>query len=399
MTKTIITKYQHDAIEINGSHNSLIVSSEGVVISFDDNIDAVIQTEKGTTNNSITINGSVLAGIDAAALGILMQSDNSKVIVGESGVIDGLGGIFVDGNHVSVMNAGHISSNAGAVAILINQNLTGVSVVNKGTLSGLQAGINVLSDGTVITNEADGKIITEGFGVVSQENAMKVVNHGLIKGEAGSIGATSNLTIVNDGKLVGDVVFGNGPAVLDMRGGTIVGDIMGGAGQCMLITDNAKFKLTEEPNSGFDTVKSTVSYTLSDNVERLVLLGKKDINATGNDDNATDNFLIGNSGNNVLTGRGGLNLLLGNGGSDDLIGGQGFDLFGIGRDYGHDTARHYSDGSDLIFLDNIHLSFSQLKSHIEQHGNDTWIDFGEDVLVLKGINHRVLDHGDFTSTL
>jgi Ca2+-binding RTX toxin-like protein len=57
--------------------------------------------------------------------------------------------------------------------------------------------------------------------------------------------------------------------------------------------------VTETLNSGIDTVQSTITYVLTQNVENLTLLGSAAINGTGN---VLDNTLAGNSGANVLTG-------------------------------------------------------------------------------------------------
>jgi len=64
---------------------------------------------------------------------------------------------------------------------------------------------------------------------------------------------------------------------------------------------------------GTDTVRSAISYTLTDNVENLTLIGSADINATGN---ALGNTLIGNSKNNELYGGLGIDILKGGVGDD-----------------------------------------------------------------------------------
>jgi Ca2+-binding RTX toxin-like protein len=46
-------------------------------------------------------------------------------------------------------------------------------------------------------------------------------------------------------------------------------------------------------------VQSSATYTLSNNVENLILTGSSNISGTGN---ALDNVIVGNSGNNTLTG-------------------------------------------------------------------------------------------------
>ncbi|MBF4102889.1 hypothetical protein INT80_11385 [Gallibacterium anatis] len=83
----------------------------------------------------------------------------------------------------------------------------------------------------------------------------------------------------------------------------------------MYVVDNSGDKVIEANESGYDIVKSTISYQLADNVEELQLLSASAINGTGN---RLNNRIVGNSGNNVLDG--GL-------GDDILIGGEGNDTY------------------------------------------------------------------------
>src|SRR5262249_2688135 len=132
---------------------------------------------------------------------------------------------------------------------------------------------------------------------------LHLVNDGRITGQNGAFAIElqdGNDTIINHGIIAGNIQMGTGKDVFDNRGGQVDHKILGGAGDDMLITDKAGVKLQENGGSeGFDTVKSTVSYTLSQNVEQLLLIGNKDINAKGNGDG---NWLQGNNGDNKLTG-------------------------------------------------------------------------------------------------
>ncbi|MDD5159845.1 MAG: calcium-binding protein [Sulfuricurvum sp.] len=92
-----------------------------------------------------------------------------------------------------------------------------------------------------------------------------------------------------------------------------VDTLNGGSGNDTFFVDNVADSITEQADGGNDTVLSSVTYTLSDNVEMLVLMGNTAINATGN---ALDNFLMGNSANNILNGSSGADTMIGNNGDD-----------------------------------------------------------------------------------
>ncbi|MBD8066997.1 calcium-binding protein [Devosia sp. PTR5] len=129
----------------------------------------------------------------------------------------------------------------------------------------------------------------------------------------GSLGLGQTDDLTNAGRAKGLVVTGSA-GVDNLIGG--VGDdwldggpgadtFTGGNGNDEYVVDEASDAVVEQPNEGFDGVRSSVSFELPDNVEDVTLSGSGNIDATGND---TKNTLVGNVGNNILRG----------GGADDL---------------------------------------------------------------------------------
>lgn len=80
--------------------------------------------------------------------------------------------------------------------------------------------------------------------------------------------------------------------------------------------------VVEYAGAGRDTVHATVSYTLPDNVEALVLDGVAALDGAGN---ALANTLSGNAAANRLSGGAGDDLIIGGGGADTIDGGAGSD--------------------------------------------------------------------------
>jgi Ca2+-binding RTX toxin-like protein len=99
----------------------------------------------------------------------------------------------------------------------------------------------------------------------------------------------------------------------------------GGAGADAYWVDNAGDTVIELVGEGFDTIASTVSYTLAANVEKLLLLGSA-LTATGN---SGGNILVGNALANTLDAGGSGDILDGGTGADTMIGGTGDDSYWV----------------------------------------------------------------------
>ncbi|MEN3109662.1 calcium-binding protein [Uliginosibacterium paludis] len=129
-----------------------------------------------------------------------------------------------------------------------------------------------------------------------------------------------------------------------LNGGAGNDSMTGGLGDDSYVVDSASDIVTEAVNEGIDLVQSSVTYTLSANVENLTLTGTAAINGTGN---ALDNVLTGNSAVNTLTGAAGNDTLDGGAGADSLIGGAGNDTYVVDNT-GDVVTENASEGTDLV---------------------------------------------------
>ena len=129
-----------------------------------------------------------------------------------------------------------------------------------------------------------------------------------------------NTIIGNDAANVLTGLAGND--TLDGRGGADT--MLGGIGNDIYVVDNIGDAVIENADEGTDLVKSSITHTLTDNVENLTLTGTATIDGTGNE---LDNTIIGNDAANVLTGLAGNDLLNGGAGADTMLGGIGNDIY------------------------------------------------------------------------
>ncbi|MDX2263429.1 MAG: DUF4214 domain-containing protein [Hyphomicrobiales bacterium] len=176
-----------------------------------------------------------------------------------------------------------------------NLTLTGAAAINgtgnalDNILSG-NAGVNTLTGGA----GNDTYIVQNATDVVTE--ASSAGTDTVLSSVSFTLGSNvENLTLTG-----ADAINATGNALDNLlTGNAAVNTLTGGAGNDTYVVQNTDDVVSEAASAGTDTVVSSVTYTLSTNVENLTLTGQGAINATGN---TANNVITANAGDNALDG-------------------------------------------------------------------------------------------------
>lgn len=138
--------------------------------------------------------------------------------------------------------------------------------------------------------------------------------NGTGNGLANNIAGNSANNVLSGGLGEDTVTGGFGNDILD--GGLNTDLLLGGDGNDTYIIGSSFDIVRESFASGTDTVESSVNYTLSADVEKLILTGNSNTNGTGNDQS---NTITGSGANNIISGGAGSDILTGGSGSDKFL--------------------------------------------------------------------------------
>lgn len=372
------------ALYLTGGESVLSVGSTGVVRS-----SAELAEDYGVylgQSNNLVVNDGLIASERSIAVFVGSSSAgagdneviNTGTIIGATGVFLGFVGsagdqltnsgqiIATDINATGILSNGSNRYDHGVFSEGDNTEILNLSTGEISASSKSGAGVLIGGGGSVFESDFGGdgsRVINHGsitsvqfwgvdFDTMKDSETATLQNFGLIQGGTGAFrGNASGEDILNSGMMLGDVDLGGGADSFDGRGGTVVGDVLGGTGDDSFYVDDTALSLVENTGEGTDHVFSDVSWLLDANFEYLTLLGTQDINGTGNGldnvitGNAGDNGIRGQSGHDTLNGAQGDDALLGGAGDDALNGGSGDDML---RGGANNDRLSGDDGDDML---------------------------------------------------
>ena len=325
----------------------------------DANTSQLILTGKYTINGTGNALNNLIQGNDGS--NVLDGGLGNDVLVGGTGndiyIVDSLYDTVIEG-----ASAG-IDTVSSSVSWVLGENIENLSLTGKNSINGTGNTLNNSISGNNENNILDGGAgndilmggggddfyIVDSIGDVIRERFYQGIDT-VQASVSWTLGANlENLVLAGPnaingkGNALNNILTGNSADnVLDGGGGNDT--LSGGLGNDTYIVDSTGDKVTESADAGIDSVRSSVTWSLGDNLENLTLSGKSVISGTGN---SLNNFMTGNVANNVLNGGLGDDALDGGGGTDTLVGGDGNDIYIV--DTSTDIIKELSGGgSDTV---------------------------------------------------
>lgn len=302
----------------------------------------VIENATGSAYND-TLIGNAAANVLRGGAGndTLDGGAGSDTLYGGTGddtyVVDQSGDIVSEN-----VNEGIDTVNA-SITYTLGANLENLVLTGSATINGTGNGLDNQITGNTAANIIDGGAGADTLKGMAGDDIYYVDNIGdsvfentnegtdtVYSSVNFTLGANiENLTLTGNasngtGNSLNNILIGNtyantltGGAGNDLLDGGAGSDTLyGGTGDDTYIVDNSGDIISENFNEGTDTVNSSVSHTLSANVENLILTGNSVISGTGN---SLNNQITGNSANNTLDGGAGADTLKGLAGNDTYI--------------------------------------------------------------------------------
>tara|TARA_R110002167_G_scaffold146841_3_gene338555 strand:+ start:6030 stop:7316 length:1287 start_codon:yes stop_codon:yes gene_type:complete len=340
------------------------------------------------------------------------------------GTISGAYGVFFTGEDVgnTLQNYGILTSNgtgSAAVTTASNDN----SIINYGTISAVNSGIEVYSNqtGNQIFNDGiisgaigiefgtNSTTSIENFGIINGNSGIaigilgsggKIRNFDTINGDIDAGADGNNMVVVNYGTVNGDILLGNGTDKYFGRGDSeVAGAVRGGSGADTLDGGNgADYLYGDQGNdliragdgddvlngsSGVDTIKGNA--------------GRDAINGGDNSD-----FLFGGADADTIKGGNGNDRIMGGRGDDVMTGNAGADIFIFQRYTDDDVITDFQNNVDKLDLSAYNVnSRNELfsKGGIFSDGSGSIIDLtvvgGDGIIMVEDMSVSDWSASDF----
>jgi Ca2+-binding RTX toxin-like protein len=218
--------------------------------------------------------------------------------------------------------------------------------------------------------------------------------------DANTLNGGAGNDLLKGGAGADHLIGGTGSDTLD--GGSGADKLIDGPGNDTFVVDNSGDRIESYPGAGIDTVQSSLSWTLDNNLENLIFTSASGVNGRGN---GSDNIMRSGAGSDTLHGLAGNDHLSAGAGNDHLYGGDGADIL-MGGD-GKDILKGGADADELTGgagMDRLYggsgadrFVFEEVGDSVPGWGRrDGILDFtrGSDRIDLTGIDANTSESGN-----
>ncbi len=393
-----------------------VLASAGVTVSL------ALKTPQNTVGAGLDTLSNINNLIGSSQADNLTGDALGNVLDGGAGVdtLKGAGGddVYVVDNGGDVvtegLNAG-IDTVLSSVTLALKNNVENLMLLGTQAINGTGNNLANIITGNVANNTLNGGAgadsLIGGFGddTYTVDNTGDTITEELTEG-ADKINSSVSYTLPNNvetlfltgtlaidgaGNDMANILQGNAAAnILDGAAGADV--LKGGTGDDVYGVDNSADTVTEALNAGTDKIRSTVTFTLPNNVESLELLGTAVINGNGN---TLSNILTGNAADNVLNGAAGVDTLIGGLGDDgytvDNVNDVVTELFNEGLDRVSSSVTYLLPGN----VENLTLTGSAATNATGNDLNNSITGNAAANIINGGAGHDVLNGGGGDNTL
>jgi Ca2+-binding RTX toxin-like protein len=400
-----------DTMEGGRGNDTYVIDNIGDVVTEaagqgTDTVEASIDHTLSTDVENLTLTGGAdLNGKGNKLANTLTGNSGNNTFDGQAGADTMIGG---DGNDIYVVDdAGDKVTevaNQGtdtvqsSIAYTLGDHLENLTLTGAAAINGTGTTTNNTLTGNSGNNTLDGKagadtmIGGDGNDIYVVDNTGDKVTE-LVNQGSDTVQSSITYTLgdhLETLTLTGTAVNGTGNDLVNtingnstnnrLDGGEGADNMVGGAGDDTYVVDNTLDVVTEAASAGNDTIEASVTYTLSANVEKLILKeGSGNINGAGN---GLANTLTGNSGNNRFDGGVGNDTMIGGAGDDTYVVDIASDVITENAGEGTDTVESSASYTLTTNLENLTLTGSGDIKGTGNTGNNSILgNSGNNVLV------------------